>query len=45
MQITNGIQVQFIPTTKFKDIGISVRFRNTLQMVNQQSAHYWHSCW
>ena len=31
MQITNGIQVQFIPTTKFKDIGISVRFRNTLQ--------------
>ena len=34
MQITNGIQVQFIPTTKFKDIGISVRFRNTLQAVS-----------
>lgn len=30
MQIRNGIQVQFIPTAKFKDIGISIRFRAQL---------------
>ncbi|MEG0329566.1 MAG: pitrilysin family protein [Longicatena sp.] len=34
MQLQKGIQLHFIKTTKFKDIGISIRFRNTLSERN-----------
>ena len=30
MQITNGVQLHFMKTEKFKDIGISIRFRSEL---------------
>ena len=31
MQITNGVQLHFMKTEKFKDIGISIRFRSELE--------------
>ena len=31
MQITNGVQLHFMKTEKFKDIGISIRFRSELK--------------
>ena len=32
MQITNGVQLHFMKTEKFKDIGISIRFRSVIDV-------------